>query len=55
MAPAVGGAMPFVADGMHVRVANAAVKNLDLNVVRAGITALKAEGREWRRGALCGV
>ena len=51
----ISGALPFVAGGMHVRVADAAVKNLDLHVVRAGITALKSEGRERRRGALCGV
>ena len=44
--------MPFVADGMHVRVADAAIENLDLHVVLAGITALKVERRERRRGAL---
>jgi hypothetical protein len=48
----ISGAMPFVADGMHVRVTDAAIENLDLHVVLAGITALKVEWRERRRGAL---
>ena len=42
----VGGAVPFVAGNMHVRVADAAVKNLDLHIVRAGIPALKVERRK---------
>ena len=37
---------------MHVRVTDAAIENLDLHVVLAGITALKVERRERRRGAL---
>jgi hypothetical protein len=40
---------------MHVRVTDAAIENLDLHVVLAGITALKAEWRERRRGALDSV
>jgi len=48
----ISGALPFVAGGMHVRVTDAAIKNLDLHVVLAGITALKVERRERRRGAL---
>ena len=40
----VGGAVPFVADGMQVRVANATIKNLDLHVMRAGIAALNGSG-----------
>jgi hypothetical protein len=36
-------------------VTDAAIENLDLHVVLAGITALKAERRERRRGALDSV
>ena len=42
----IGGALPFVADDVQVRVADAAEKNLDLHVVRAGIAALNRSGCE---------
>ena len=48
----IRGAVPFIAGGMHVRVTDAAIENLDLHVVLAGIAALKVEWRERRRGAL---
>ena len=48
----IGGAVPFVSDGMHVRMTDSAIKNLYLYVVRAGITALNFEGRQRRPSVL---
>ncbi len=45
----ISGAAPFIAGGVQIGMADAAVKNLDLNIVRAGIATLKVERRE-RRG-----
>ena len=42
----VGCASPFIASNVDVGMADAAVKNLNLHIVRAGIAALKGEGCE---------
>ena len=42
----IRGAMPLVADDVQIRMADAAKKNLDLHVVRAGIAALNGSGCE---------
>jgi hypothetical protein len=47
----IGGAVPFVAGDMDIGVADAAVQDLDLHVLRAGLAALD-DGRGERRGCV---
>ncbi len=51
----VGRAVPFVADGVQIRVANATIKDLDLHVVRTGIAALNGSRCERRGLSLRGI
>jgi hypothetical protein len=44
----ISGALPFVAGDVEVRMADAAEKNLDLDIVRVGIAALEGERSERR-------
>jgi methyl coenzyme M reductase alpha subunit len=48
-------AIPFVARLMHIGVADAAIKDLDFDLIRAGVAVLKRERRERRGGVDGGV
>jgi len=48
-------AMPFVADNMHIRMADAAKKDLDLNIQRPGLAAQNGGRGERRGGAGNGI
>jgi len=48
----IGRAVPLVADDMDVRVADAAVEDLDVDIVRAGLPAQDVGRRKRRRGGL---
>jgi hypothetical protein len=45
-------AVPFITDGMHVRMTDAAKQNLDLHLVRAWSSSLNGEGCKWGGGTL---
>jgi hypothetical protein len=47
----INGAAPLIADCMQVRMADPAVQNFDLYIVRARITSLKMNELEWLVGA----
>jgi len=46
----IGRRAPFAAHGMQVRMANAAVKDLDLDIGRSGVTAIDGVRSERGRG-----
>ena len=48
-------AMPFIADGVHIRMADTTKEDLDLNITLTGITAVKAKGGERTGGSVSGV
>jgi hypothetical protein len=48
-------ATPFTAGGVDIRMANAAEENVDLDIVRAGITPIDRERGEGRRFGTSGV
>jgi hypothetical protein len=49
----IGCAVPFIADDVDIRMADAAEKNLYLHIMRAGFAALQGKRRQWR-GCGCG-
>ncbi len=51
----IGGAIPFIARLMHVGVANAAVENLEFNLLRPRVAAGEGKRHQRRGGAQRGV
>ena len=51
----IDGVVPFVAGGMQVGMADAAIEDLDLDILRARIAALEGGERERRGGRLRGI
>lgn len=51
----IGRAAPFIARLMHIRVANAAIQDLNLNLLRVRITVGEGERDKRRIGGVSGV
>lgn len=47
--------LPLVARGMNVGMADPAIKNLDLNIVRPKISSINCKRTKWSRCALSGI